>query len=525
MEDSPQGVEAQRLPVNQRCSNGGASGSASVRDCGEVGMAGRRRRRRQWTLALVSVAALLERADEALLPSVYREVGGALGASPTALGSLTLCRALVQALCYPLATFAAARYDRARVVAAGAFLWAAATLLVGASGSILQMALARGFNGVGLAIAVPAIYSLVADYSDDATRGSAFGWLMMAQTLGYIVGTCFGLLLAPTSLLGISGWRLAFCAVALVSVAVGALVWLFASDPRPGVAAKAATTPRAAAVADFFREAKDVARVPTFLVLVAQDVIGSFPWSAFNFFSMWQELIGFTHLQTSVVTAAASLANVFGGLFAGYAGDALARRFPSTGRIALGQVCAAATVPLAAALLLAFPKDPSVWGGYAALAFGFAFTISWSPVSTTNPILAEIVPEKARTTVYALDRCIGSVLGSFGSPLAGILAERVFGYQPDAKPGASAEADRKNAAALGWAMFWEIAAPVTICCLAYTALYWTYAADRQRAQMAALQAASAEEQDGDCELADATAADCSDQPLLPLPGTEQGRKF
>lgn len=96
-------------------------------------------RRRRWTLALVSVAALLEKADEALLPAVYREVGDALGASPAALGSLTLCRALVQAACYPLATCAAARCDRARVVAAGAFLWAAATLLVGASGTIVQV--------------------------------------------------------------------------------------------------------------------------------------------------------------------------------------------------------------------------------------------------------------------------------------------------------------------------------------------------------------------------------------------------
>ncbi|CAN6320880.1 unnamed protein product [Urochloa humidicola] len=521
MEDSPQGVEAQRLPVNQRCSNGGASASASVRECGEAGMAARRRRR-WWTLALVSVAALLERADEALLPSVYREVGAALGASPTTLGYLTLCRALVQALCYPLATFAAARYDRARVVAAGAFLWAAATVLVGASSSILQMALARGFNGVGLAIAVPAIYSLVADYSDDDTRGSAFGWVVMAQTLGYIVGTCFGLLLAPTSLLGVPGWRLAFFAVALVSVAVGALVWLFAADPRPGVAAKA-PTPRTDTVADFVREAKDVARVPTFLVLVAQDVIGSLPWSAFNFFSMWLELIGFTHLQTSVVTAASSLANVLGGLFAGYAGDALARRFPGTGRIALAQVCTVATVPLAAALLLAFPNDPSVLAGYAAVAFGFAFTISWCPASTNNPIFAEIVPERARTTVYALDRCFASVFGAFGAPLAGILAERVFGYQQDSTPGASAEADRKNAAALGKAIFSEIATPITICCLAYTALYWTYPADRQRAQMAALQAASVEERDGDGEVAQATAADCLDQPLLL--GTEQGSKF
>jgi predicted MFS family arabinose efflux permease len=104
-----------------------------------ISAAQRRRRRRQWTLALVTVAALLERADEALLPAVYREVGAALGASPTALGSLTLCRALVQAVCYPLATCAAARHDRARVVAAGAFLWAVATLLVGASGTFLQV--------------------------------------------------------------------------------------------------------------------------------------------------------------------------------------------------------------------------------------------------------------------------------------------------------------------------------------------------------------------------------------------------
>ena len=97
------------------------------------------KRRRQWTLAVVTVASLLERADEALLPAVYREVGAALGASPAALGSLTLCRALVQAACYPLAACAAARHDRARVVAVGAFLWAAATMLVGVSGTFLQV--------------------------------------------------------------------------------------------------------------------------------------------------------------------------------------------------------------------------------------------------------------------------------------------------------------------------------------------------------------------------------------------------
>ncbi|GJN30753.1 hypothetical protein PR202_gb19088 [Eleusine coracana subsp. coracana] len=336
-------------------------------------------RQRQWTLALVTVAALLESADQALLPAVYREVGAALGASPTALGSITLCRVLIMAVSYPLATCAAARHDRARVVAAGAFLWSVATVLVGVSGTFLQMAIARGFNGVGLALVLPAIFSLVADYSDDATRGAAFGWVQMAQCLGYVLGRSLGLLLAPTTFLGvIPGWRLAFHALALVSLLLAALTWLLAADPRPrSIITKATSGP---------------------------------PWAAFDFVAMWLELEGFTHWETTLLTNLSSLANALGSLFAGFVGDPLARRFPNAGRVALAR---------------RFPNGPTA-------------------------------------------------------------------------SGTSAAADRKNADALGKAVFAEIAVPVTICCLTYSALYWTYPEDRRRAQMDALQA-EAEEQDGDCE--------------------------
>ncbi|CAL4913348.1 unnamed protein product [Urochloa decumbens] len=475
-------------------------------------------RRRWWTMSLVTAAALLERADEALLPAVYREVGAALGASPTALGSLTLCRALVQALCYPLATCAAARYDRARVVAAGAFLWAVATLLVGASGTFLQMALARGFNGVGLALVVPAIYSLVADYSDDGTRGSAFGWVLMAQSMGRITGNSLGVLLASTSFLGVPGWRLAFHVLAIVSASLAALTWLLGSDPRPSTGK--ATVTAAAALAELVREARDVVRVPTFQIIVAQGVAGSVPWSALSFAAMWLELVGFTHWQTTVITNLNSIANALGALFAGFVGDPLARRFPDTGRIALAQVCTASTVPLAAVLLLGLPDDPAAGVAYAAAFFVLGFAMPWCPVSTNNPIFAEIVPEKARTTVYAMDRCFETVFASFAPPLVGILAERVFGYQPAAS-GTSVDADRENAAALGKAVFAEIAVPITVCCLTYSALYWTYPADRQRAKMAAPQAAAENQEDFDREAsagANATAADGLNQALLPRNG-------
>ncbi|XP_044370707.1 hexuronate transporter [Triticum aestivum] len=466
------------------------------------------RRRRQWTLALVTVASLLERADEALLPAVYREVGAELGASPAALGSLTLCRALVQAVCYPLAACAAARHDRARVVAAGAFLWAVPTMLVGVSGTFVQMAIARGFNGVGLALVVPAMNSLAADYSDDTTRGSAFGWLGMASRVGAMMGGTLGVLLAPTTFLGVHGWRLAFHILALLSFALAVSTWFLASDPRPPSASEKST---ASVARELLGEAKDVVRLPTFQILVAQGVAGSVPWTALTFAAMWLELVGFTHWETSVIINLNQLTGALGSLFAGLIGDPMARRFPNAGRVALAQVSTASTVPVAAVLLLALPIDPSAGAAYAAAFAVLGFVMPWCPPATNNPILAEIVPQKARTTVYALDRFFETIFSSFAPAVVGILAERVFGYKPASS--ATGMAERENAAALAKAVFAEIAVPMAICCSIYSLLYCTYPADRERAQKAALVAP----EDQDCENANsstATGVDGLNQALL-----------
>ncbi|KAK8941760.1 hypothetical protein KSP40_PGU019650 [Platanthera guangdongensis] len=82
------------------------------------------------SLVLVNFAGIMERADEALLPAVYKEVGAALHVSPAGLGSLTLLRSIVQSACYPLAMYLSVRHNRTHVIALGAFLWAAATFLV-----------------------------------------------------------------------------------------------------------------------------------------------------------------------------------------------------------------------------------------------------------------------------------------------------------------------------------------------------------------------------------------------------------
>ena len=132
------------------------------------------------------------------------------------------------------------------------------------------------------------------------------------------------------------------------------------------------------------------------------------------------------------------------------------------------------------------------------------------------------MPEKARTAAYALDMFVENVVASFGTPVMGILAERVFGYQPRTASGGAA--DRENAAALGKAVFAEIAVPGTICCLVYSALYWTYPADRRHARMAAaalaLQEAGDQKKDGCEENGPADDGFNFKQPLLSVTVTE-----
>lgn len=40
----------------------------------------------------------------------------------------------------------------------------------------------------------------------------------------------------------------------------------------------------------------------------------------------------------------------------------------------------------------------------------------------------QVVPEAVRTSVYAFDKCIIGALGAVTTPLAGLLAEKVFGF-------------------------------------------------------------------------------------------------
>ena len=118
----------------------------------------------------------------------------------------------------------------------------------------------------------------------------------------------------------------------------------------------------------------------------------------------------------------------------------------------------------------------------------FNFCLKFNIVD--SPIIAEIVPEKSRTTIYAVDKSLESILASFAPLIVGALAEHVYGYKKPIPNGSSnlgeIETDRENAASLAKALYTAIGIPMIICCSIYSFLYCTYPRDRERARMVAL---------------------------------------
>ncbi|KAH9718541.1 MFS domain-containing protein [Citrus sinensis] len=418
------------------------------------------------TMVLVNLAGIMERADESLLPGVYKKVGVALRTDPTGLGSLILFRSIVQSSCYPLAAYLSVHHNRAHVIALGAFLWAAATFLVAISTTFFSVAVSRGLNGIGLAIVTPAIQSLVADSTNKSNRGIAFGWLQLTGNFGSIIGGLCSVLIASTSFMGIPGWRITFHLVGLISVIVGILVYLFAKDTRcsDGKSRAKDQKPHKAfwsEMKDLIKKAKMVINIPSFQIIVAQ-----------------------VFLMT-LFTIAGSL----GGLFGGWMGDTLVKRLPNSGRIILSQISSGSVIPIAAVLLLVLPDDPSTGFMHGLVLVIMGLCISWNAPTTNNPIFAEIVPERSRTSIYALDRSFESILASFAPPVVGLLAQHVHGYKPVPKGASNSlevETDRENAASLAKALYTAIGIPMTICCFIYSFLYCTYPRDRERVRIDAL---------------------------------------
>ncbi len=440
---------------------------------------------RSRTQAVINTANIIDYADAQIDISVYQAVEVEFGLNPTELGMITAVRALLQSVATPFWGVLADKYSRKKILAFGTFLWGVITIIVGLSTSYNSMLISRGVNGIALAIITPVTYSLIADYFKPEDRGKAFGLLGLTTVIGAVTGTLYATTIAGgPQIWGFDGWRFAYFSFGAMSILLGILVLIFAKDPirggsEIGFENKGIDEENYKLSAYHF---KSILKSRTFLIIVAQGMVGALPWSALGFLILWLQYIGFDDGTSAIMYGMIALGAAFGNLFGGYAGDWAFRRDQERGRLKVALVSIFSGIPLSYILFNMIPQTTESKGIMIAFGMLTGFMISWVAPAANNPILGEIIEPEARSTSYSMQRLFEGSFAASGTLIVGYLATKYFGYVERTENIADlSEVDRiANVSALANAMFTVAFIGWTLCFLIYTLTLIYYPRDRNR---------------------------------------------
>lgn len=123
----------------------------------------------------------------------------------------------------------AERVRRLSLISVGTLLWSGATALCGWAGGWVHLLIARMGVGVGEAIGLPSLQSVISDYFPANKRGTAISILMLAPPIGAFVGFVGGAWIAQNY-----DWRFTFLIAAIPGVVLAALAWFLVKEPKRG---------------------------------------------------------------------------------------------------------------------------------------------------------------------------------------------------------------------------------------------------------------------------------------------------
>eukprot|EP00928_Gymnodinium_smaydae_P013117 TRINITY_DN14783_c0_g2_i1.p1 TRINITY_DN14783_c0_g2~~TRINITY_DN14783_c0_g2_i1.p1 ORF type:complete len:501 (-),score=110.85 TRINITY_DN14783_c0_g2_i1:59-1516(-) len=446
-------------------------------------------------VVLILAVCILDGADQGLLGATFRSLEESLGLTPAQLGLMGLAQASTMALAGPAwgwlcdSGFA----SRRQLMSAGALGWGSMMICTGLAKNVSTLVLVRLLNGAFLASLMPLSQGWVADFVAPEFRGATFGYLQSAQAFGGIVSSATTVAIASKRFMvgsaSVEGWRLMSHAVGVLSLMLAGVLFALMHDRKEAhkgsdehsesSAVSLSSGPRAV-----LENLRNHWRIPSFRTIIAQGVVGSIPWNAMSFETMFLLYLGFEPEQLSFITLCLAPTHILGGIVGGYIGDWAARRSPNHGRAYTAQVSVASGIPAAFVLIVVLPNTVGAslrW--YLLVKTFFNLTATWCLAGVNRPLLNDIVDSRCRASIVAWDCALeGTVAAIFGMPFLGFLAERGFGYVPtkQAVAAMAPELRQTNLHALQSALSVMYIVPWLVCFVLYSGLHWTYPRDMRK---------------------------------------------
>jgi len=150
------------------------------------------------------------------------------------LGWITFTFTLLSALSMIYAGLMANKYSRVKICLAGCLIYCTFSILTiltphGQNGYIFYF-ITRAFNGLGIGVIIPSIFSLVGDMVKPEKRTTGFAYISLAIWLGILTGSVI-----PS--LTVENWRIGYFALGLINLSL-ALALLKIKEPKRGIQEK-----------------------------------------------------------------------------------------------------------------------------------------------------------------------------------------------------------------------------------------------------------------------------------------------
>jgi MFS family permease len=306
----------------------------------------------------------------------------------------------------------AERLRRLTLVSAGTLLWSVATAACGWAGSWAHLLAARMGVGLGEAIGLPSLQSVISDYFPAGKRGLAISVLMLAPPVGAFIGFVGGGWIAQEF-----DWRFTFLIAAVPGLLLGMLAWAFVAEPARG-----RHDPGAGNEVPPMREVlRRTFALPSARHLVIGSALAAMLGFGLNYF--------FTSLMIRKFGLGLAEAGLYSGLIAslpaavsviasGWLGDRLGARNPAAYAL-IPAVCLILGGPL---YVLAITREDL------ALLLGLvsvATFLNFGYLGITFATLQNLMHPRMRVTAYALLNVVYGLASAVGPLLLGALSDRM----------------------------------------------------------------------------------------------------
>jgi MFS family permease len=374
-----------------------------------------------YSLGFLTLISSFNYFDRSLLGLVLPLIKTEMHVSDTVLGLVTgLAFVLFYSLLgIPLA-WAADRWSRRNIIAAGFLFWSLMTALTGFVSNIQQLAAARFLMGAGEACGVAPSNSMIADLFRPERRPLALSVFGTAFAISSIVFFPIAGWITEAY-----GWRTAFIAAGFPGAVLSVVFYLTVREPGRGASEQQKA---GAANVAFFETLRFMSGARTYLLLLVgvvfmgADVYATGAWNS----TLLVRVHGLKiHEIANIIGPVRGILVALGVVLGGVLTDRLGRR-NSRWRLYVPGLACLAVVPADLAFLLSDHKP--VWIGGFALSSLFTF-LHQGPIYAAIMNVARV---RMRATATAIALFCSSLLGmAFGPLLVGWLNDRLGGeYGP-----------------------------------------------------------------------------------------------